>query len=1713
MKLPQRWFGKNRIWLRLERLEDRNAPSDTLSAIREALGLDAVAEQLSVAAKAAVDSVSWGVTTSDDPLTTVSIARPIPATTDMTHWVPRTPFEQAASQEDDGAPSTRSSENPAAPKPSTPVKETPPAAKSPFFEQIDDDLDEPDLFSIPIDSGGGIGGNFPISHASAADNGGATGASSSPAPSAAPIVSPSGAPAPVTPSANDFTPPFIPSSGNANAPSGAKTPPSNSGSSSSPSNGNSSGQSDGQNTDPFSFSSATYQAYENQGFVTINVLRSGPVNQAVSVDYATSNGTATAGVDYVGTSGTLTFQSGAKLQTFNISILNDGASDGGETVTLTLSNPQGASIIGPNPATLTIYDTTAPQPTVQFYQSQVVAYDDTGSATVEVDRTGDTSQVASVDYATSDGTATAGEDYTATNGTLVFSPGATQEFLTVPILNDGPQPEDPETVTLTLSNAQGATINGVNPTTLTICDPPPPATLQFVTDSFGAFEDQGSATIDVVRQGDTRYASTVDFTTTDGTAFAGLDYAANSGTLYFAPGQADASFNVAILSDTPGDGPESLSLILSNVQGAALVGADPATLTINDPAPPQVMFAGDSFSTYEDQGFATITVARDGDLSGSTTAAYATTDGSAIAGTDYGAANGNLWFGPGDTDQSFVVPIFNDGQADGPETVNLTLSNSQNGTITDPNPVVLTINDVPAPAVFQFDSSAYTASEGDGQATLTVTRTGDARSTGTVDYSTADVTAIAGLDYAATRGTLTFQPGQTAATIAVNLSVDGPADGPESLSLTLSNPENGTIGPTSTALLTITDALPYASDYSFSTTHDQAINATTGALLGDAYDPYGLPLTAVLDNGPANGTVTVGSDGSFTYTPDTQYVGSDSFTYHVNDGYGNSNTATVSLQVTNTAPMANDDHYGTPVNTALNVNAELGLLANDYDADGDPLQITAATGPANGQLTWSSDGSFQYVPNLGFNGTDAFTYTISDGIASASATVTINVYAVISPPVGVDDHYGTQANTTLTVPPQGVLQNDYNPNGAPLTAIKLTDTANGTLQYFNPDGSFQYTPNGGFTGADSFTYAVTNGYASFAPVNVFIDVFNITDVKFLTTAESGGATKGDLSHDNPDGGDYPDFQGGDRFFPDAASYTSNNTSRNIVRVRATLSPGTPVGTLVYFRSFDVDDPSSDLLIDPNDVGGAKGMDNRGWVDPADPTKEGQAPLNQPNAISKYRGRLRSVDADGNATGNFAQEGAVVSAPVRQLGNDLVAEVDLATSFAAGDNFRVLASLSPNAFAGLNDTTSVPTSGTVPGFDGVASPQLSVWRHVHVETDKMAPIKPRAYLDGKITRIVTPASAANGWRLRVEVNYGGLAIGDLQGGNLWSADGRRFMIIGNATSASGKTILDLYTPPATGAAPPTGPAVIYIGDCQDVPITGVAPVAGGFAVTVADKLALANEYQGGFLHTPTIDYPIVSNTAGVPGGNTVTITLPPGVAGPPAPGVVTLYQDDFQAAGILRINPNNDAHLYDMMDNSTVLDANKFAAAYIEPEYTDLQPFATAAVTATPHIRNENEGLRDAFESSRQSAPYESNLYWAVYVSTAFEGDYENSNDPFMNKLLLGVTEGDQKQISAIFLETIHDVFLTPPPPRPGDPPPLGLTEGDIRARVTVHEVGHQFGLAFGVPPADPGFPSHRNIPPNIMSTRQSIVPPADYVFYSTDIAHMRDRISSPGPGN
>lgn len=320
---------------------------------------------------------------------------------------------------------------------------------------------------------------------------------------------------------------------------------------------------------------------------------------------------------------------------------------------------------------------------------------------------------------------------------------------------------------------------------------------------------------------------------------------------------------------------------------------------------------------------------------------------------------------------------------------------------------------------------------------------------------------------------------------------------------------------------------PVAANDAYSGAEDATLDVAAPGVLANDTDTDPGPLTAVLVENVAQGTLTLNADGSFSYAPAANFSGNQQFRYRARDSAGAlSPPATVALTISgaNDAPVAANDAYSINEGQTLNVNANNGVLDNDTDPENDSLTAVLVANASSGTLTLNANGSFSFVPTALFNGAVTFTYQADDGtVRSSTATVTITVNAVNDPPAAQADTYTTAEDTVLAVPAaSGVLANDTDPDGATtLTAVLINNVANGTLT-LNPDGSFNYAPPANFTGSTSFRYQARDGTASSTTATVTIDVTAVNDPPFISNAPATTGTEGvtysyTLAASDPDG--------------------------------------------------------------------------------------------------------------------------------------------------------------------------------------------------------------------------------------------------------------------------------------------------------------------------------------------------------------------------------------------------------------------------------------------------------------------------------------------------------------------------------------------------------------------------------------------------------------------
>ena len=777
--------------------------------------------------------------------------------------------------------------------------------------------------------------------------------------------------------------------------------------------------------------------------LTFTVTLSHASQSTVSVDFATSDGSAHAPADYTSTSGAFTFAPGEMVKTFTVDTAGDDLDEDDKTVHAGLSNATNAPI-APGTASGTIADDDA-LPVLAISGGSAT---EGGSITFTVTKTGPTERTVSAAWATSDGTAHAPGDYTGATGTVTFAPGETVKTFTVDTAQDSVD-EDNEGVAATLSAPSNATIGTHSDGTITDDDASP--TLDI---SGGLASEGGTLSFLVTKTGPTERTVTVDFATSDGTAHAPGDYTAKSGTVTIAPGDTYGFFTVDAIDDNVDEVDETLSATMSNPSNASITTATFETTIFDEDDPPVLAISGGSAT---EGGAVTFTVTKTGATERTVSAAWATSDGTAHSPGDYTGATGTVTFAPGETVKTFTVAAAQDSVDEDTEGFGVTLSSSVNATIDTPsaNATILDDDDPPVLAI-----SGGSATEG-GPVTFTVTKTGATAHTVTVDYATGGGTG----DYTAKSGTLSFAPGDTVKTFAVDTAGDGVDEDSKTVGATLSTPSNATIG-TASASGTIVDD------------DDSPVLAITGS--------------SATEGGPVTFTVT--KTGATERTASATWTTSDGTAHSPGDYGGATGTGTGTVTfaagetvktftVATAQDSVDEDNEGfavtlsTPSNATIGTASASGTIVDDDDSP--VLAITGSSATEGGVVTFTvtKTGATERAVTVDYaTGGGSGDYTAKSGTLTFAPGDAVKTFAVDTAGDSVDEDSKTvgatlsnPSNATLgTASANGTIVDD---DAAPVLSISGGSATEGGAV------TFTVTKTGGTEHAVTADYATGDGTA------------------------------------------------------------------------------------------------------------------------------------------------------------------------------------------------------------------------------------------------------------------------------------------------------------------------------------------------------------------------------------------------------------------------------------------------------------------------------------------------------------------------------------------------------------------------------------------------------------------------------------------------------------
>jgi CshA-type fibril repeat protein/VCBS repeat-containing protein len=662
---------------------------------------------------------------------------------------------------------------------------------------------------------------------------------------------------------------------------------------------------------------------------------------------------------------------------------------------------------------------------------------------------------------------------------------------------DGPVP----VVTYTISDGAGGTDTGTLTLSITPVNDPPVA----LNDSFSTAEDQPVTIVVTGNDSDPDGTPVVSHVNGNPITEGGPGVAVEGGTVTLTAAG-------LVFTPTPNyNGAPSFSYTVSDGQGGSATATVSGTVTpVNDPP----VVANDSFTTSEDAPTTIDVLGNDSDPEGDPLA-VTHVDGNPITegGPGVAVTGGTVMLTPAG------LVFTPDPNYNGPSAFSYTVSDGQSGSTTATvSGTVTAVNDPP-----QVDTPLpdRTARDGDPISYPAGPAFSDVDTGDTLTYSASGLPPGLSIDP---------NTGEITGTLDTSASTGGPYV----VIVTATDRSNASVS--DSFVLHVTNDAPTAVDDNFSTDEEVPL---AGNVLANDTDPDGDALTATLFRGPQNGTVTLQPDGSFSYTPDANFSGTDSFVYRVTDADGKSSyaTATITVGPQPDAPIVRDDTLATAEDTPVTID----VLANDSDPDGDPLTITHVDGQpinvggpgvavAGGSVTLSPDGKLVFTPTPGFNGPASFSYTATDpGGLAATATATITVTPVNDAPGIRDDTLATAEDTPVTI---DVLANDSDPDGDPLTITHVDGqpinvggpgvaVAGGSVT-LTPDGKLVFSPTPGFNGPASFSYTATDPGGLVATATVSIAVAPVNDAPVVrddmfSASGSGPVTIDVLANDgDPD---------------------------------------------------------------------------------------------------------------------------------------------------------------------------------------------------------------------------------------------------------------------------------------------------------------------------------------------------------------------------------------------------------------------------------------------------------------------------------------------------------------------------------------------------------------------------------------------------------------------
>jgi len=832
---------------------------------------------------------------------------------------------------------------------------------------------------------------------------------------------------------------------------------------------------------------------EDGGVSTLTATLSGSLNNqwpnGITVNLAYT-GTGTAATDY-SKSDSIVVSAGNSSNTATITgtadTLFDAAAD--ETAIVDISSLSEGDEGVTNQQTITITDAEV-APTVSLTVGTASVAENGGTSTITASLSHETydSSVVNVSYS---GTAIGGgTDYNTPSSSITINAGSlTANAVTgVTAVDDG-NSDGNLTIVIDVASVTGsASESGTQQQTITIIDDEdglaPTISAVSITDSAHKVGDTVTATITVTsdaddyttgsggisgtingytlgslsKTNDTTYTAT--FTITDG----GTDVAAGS--------------NIAVnftVDDSSGNTSGAFTTAISQASDAIYANL------------PDIDLTADTGTIAEDGGISTLTATLSGSLNNqwpvgiTVNLAYS---GTGTAGTDYsksdsivissGSSNGTATI-TGTADTLF------DAAAD--EYAIVDISSVSVGNENGVQQLTIYITDAEVAPTVTLTVGNASVAENAGTSTITAALNHATYANVTVNLGYTGTATSGGTDYNTPSSAITILMGSDSANAVTGITGvdDGDTEGNETIIIDITSVSGGSAAESGTQQQTITmvddeNVAPVANNLTVSTRENKSKSFVLSASDADSN-----PLTYTILTQPKNGSLA-GSTPNLTYTPDSDFDGSDSFTFKANDGTVDSNIATVSISVSkqNSIPIAYEKIVNTTIDTSVS------FLVNASDADGDNLTYSVLTHPTNGVLTGSVP-SLTYQPKEGFSGDDSFTFKVNDGSDSSNiATIKLQVTGENTAPVAIEQSIEVKEDTSKIIVLTATDAEDDE-----LTYTLVSQPEHGELTGGAPELS--YIPDDNFKGSDSFTFKVNDGKVDSAIVTISIEVSDLND--------------------------------------------------------------------------------------------------------------------------------------------------------------------------------------------------------------------------------------------------------------------------------------------------------------------------------------------------------------------------------------------------------------------------------------------------------------------------------------------------------------------------------------------------------------------------------------------------------------------------------------------